>query len=38
MPVLDKISNLGEGRKLKNLQDLARIVNTYEPEVEDLDV
>src|SRR5207342_2460341 len=25
-----------EGRKLKNLQDLARIVNTYEPEVEDL--
>ena len=36
MPVLDKISNLGEGRKLKNLQDLARIVNTYEPEVEDL--
>ena len=36
MPVLDKIANLGEGRKLKNLQDLARIVNTYEPEVEDL--
>ena len=37
MPVLDKISNLGEGRKLKNLADLARLVNTYEPEIEELD-
>ncbi len=36
MPVLDKIANLGEGRKLKNLADLAKLVNTYEPEVEDL--
>src|SRR5207247_6755740 len=32
----DKIANLGEGRKLKNLADLAKLVNTYEPEVEDL--
>ena len=36
MPVLDKIANLGEGRKLKNLTDLSKLVNTYEPEVEDL--
>ena len=36
MAVLDKISNLGEGRKLKALQELARLVNTYEPEIEEL--
>ena len=36
MPVLDKISNLGEGRKLKHLESITRIVNTFEPEVEDL--
>jgi preprotein translocase subunit SecA len=36
VPVLDKISNIGEGRKLKNLQDLARLVNTFEPEIEEL--
>jgi len=36
MPILDKISNLGEGRKLKRLDELARLTNTYEPEVEDL--
>jgi preprotein translocase subunit SecA len=34
--VLNKIANLGEGRKLKDLQALARLVNTYEPEVEEL--
>jgi preprotein translocase subunit SecA len=34
--VLNKIANIGEGRKLKDLQALARLVNTYEPEVEDL--
>ncbi len=36
MPIIDKLSNLGEGRKLKNLQELARLVNTFEPEIEDL--
>jgi preprotein translocase subunit SecA len=36
VPVLDKIANIGEGRKLKNLADLARLVNTYEPEIEEL--
>ncbi len=34
--VLDKIANLGEGRKRKNLDSLAQIVLTYEPEFEDL--
>jgi preprotein translocase subunit SecA len=34
--VLNKIANLGEGRKLKDLQALARLVNTYEPEVEEM--
>ena len=37
MPVLDKISNIGEGRKLKALAELARLVNTYELETEELD-
>ena len=36
MPVLDKLSNIGEGRKLKNLESIAQLVNTFEPEVEDL--
>ncbi|HET9311101.1 MAG TPA: preprotein translocase subunit SecA [Actinomycetota bacterium] len=34
--VLDKLGNIGEGRKLKNLEAIAKIVNTFEPEVEDL--
>jgi preprotein translocase subunit SecA len=34
--VLDKISNIGEGRKLKHLESIAKLANTYEPEVEDL--
>jgi preprotein translocase subunit SecA len=36
VPVLDKIANIGEGRKRKDLADLAKLVNTYEPEVEEL--
>ncbi len=36
MPVLDKLSNIGEGRKLKTLESIAQLVNTFEPEVEDL--
>ena len=36
MPVLDKLTNIGEGRKLKQLEAIAQIVNTFEPEVEDL--
>ena len=36
MPIIDKISNMGEGRKLKRLEELARLVTTYEPEIEEL--
>ena len=36
MPVLDKLCNIGEGRKLKKLESIAQLVNTFEPEVEDL--
>jgi len=36
VPVLDRLTNIGEGRKLKNLESLAQLVNTFEPEVEDL--
>ena len=34
--VLDKIANLGEGRKRKNLESISQLVLTYEPEYEDL--
>ncbi len=34
--VLEKIGQLGEGRKLKRLEQLVRIVNTFEPEIEEL--
>ncbi|MGH2595945.1 MAG: preprotein translocase subunit SecA, partial [Actinomycetota bacterium] len=34
--VLDKIANLGEGRKRKELDSIAQIVLTYEPEFEEL--
>jgi preprotein translocase subunit SecA len=33
---LEKIGQLGEGRKLKRLEQLVRIVNTFEPEIEEL--
>jgi preprotein translocase subunit SecA len=34
--VLEKLGQIGEGRKLKRLQQLVGIVNTFEPEVEEL--
>jgi preprotein translocase subunit SecA len=34
--VLEKITNMGEGRKLKTLEAIAKLVNTFEPEIEDL--
>jgi preprotein translocase subunit SecA len=34
--VLDKLTTLGEGRKVKRLDQLARLVATFEPEVEEL--
>jgi preprotein translocase subunit SecA len=33
---LEKLGSLGEGRKIKALGDIARLVGTYEPEMEDL--
>jgi preprotein translocase subunit SecA len=36
VPVLDKLTNIGEGRKLKQLEAIAQIANTFEPEVVDL--
>jgi preprotein translocase subunit SecA len=37
VPIIDKFANIGEGRKVKRLEELARLVNTYEPETEELD-
>ena len=34
--VLEKLGDFGEGRKVKRLAEVARIVGTFEPEVEDL--
>ena len=34
--VIEKIGQIGEGRKLKRLEQVVGLVNTYEPEVEDL--
>ncbi|MEA2555227.1 MAG: preprotein translocase subunit SecA, partial [Actinomycetota bacterium] len=34
--VLDKLANLGEGRRIKHLSSMAQLVATYEPEMEEL--
>jgi preprotein translocase subunit SecA len=34
--VLDKVLSIGEGRKVKKLEDVVRLVTTFEPELEDL--
>jgi preprotein translocase subunit SecA len=34
--VLEKITSLGEGRKVKTLEAIAKLVNTFEPEIEEL--
>jgi len=36
LPFIDKFSNIGEGRRRKELEQLAQLVNTWEPEIEDL--
>ena len=36
MPIIEKFSNIGEGRRRKELEQIAKIVNTWEPETEDL--
>ncbi len=34
--VLDKLGNLGEGRRLKRLQEIAQLTGSFEPEIEEL--
>jgi preprotein translocase subunit SecA len=36
LPAIEKILSIGEGRKFKRLQDYAGLVNTFEPEIEEL--
>ncbi len=36
MTVFDKLGGFGEGRKIKGLEQIAQLVATYEPELEDL--
>jgi preprotein translocase subunit SecA len=35
-PVLDKLGSLGEGRRRRRMEEYVGLVNSYEPEVEDL--
>ncbi len=34
--MLDRLGSLGEGRKLKRLEEIARLTNSFEPEIEEL--
>ena len=34
--VIEKLGQIGEGRKMKRLEQVAALVNTFEPEVEEL--
>jgi preprotein translocase subunit SecA len=36
LPFIDRFSNIGEGRRRKELEQLAKLVNTWEPEFEEL--
>ena len=36
MPIIERFSNMGEGRRRKELEQIAKLVNTWEPETEDL--
>ncbi len=36
MPLIERFSNIGEGRRRKELEQLAKLVNTWEPETEEL--
>ena len=36
MPLIERFSNIGEGRRRKELEHLAKLVNTWEPETEEL--
>ena len=34
--IIDRFSNIGEGRRRKDLEQVAKLVNTWEPEIEEL--
>jgi preprotein translocase subunit SecA len=34
--IIDRFSNIGEGRRRKDLEQIAKLVNTWEPEIEEL--
>jgi preprotein translocase subunit SecA len=36
VPIIEKFSNIGEGRRRKEFEHVAQLVNTWEPEIEDL--
>jgi len=36
VPIIERFSNMGEGRRRKELEQIAKLVNTWEPETEDL--
>jgi preprotein translocase subunit SecA len=36
VPLIEKFSNIGEGRRRKELEQVAKLVNTWEPEIEEL--
>jgi len=36
LPFIEKFSNIGEGRRRKELEQIAKLVNTWEPETEEL--
>jgi preprotein translocase subunit SecA len=36
LPAIEKILSIGEGRKLRRLQDYVELVNSFDPEIEDL--
>jgi preprotein translocase subunit SecA len=36
VPLIEKFSNIGEGRRRKELEHVAQLVNTWEPEIEEL--
>jgi preprotein translocase subunit SecA len=36
LAVLDKLGSIGEGRKLKRLEDYVQLVNSFEPEIKEL--
>ena len=34
--VIEKLGQIGEGRKRRRMEDIVRLVNSFEPEIEEL--